>query len=396
MSIFNKSFDDININDVNSLITNEVTEGQNLEFKREVWGRTDGEKREMLRDISSMANKYGGFLIVGMEEDATSGKAIALCNIPNAEEERDRIWTSCLANLRPRITGLNIKVLEHSENNILLCHIPNSYQAPHQIMFQGKNEFWIRHDRQKSRMTVDEVKDIFFNNYSRIEKISDFLQKRKDKFISEIRSPMYVLQAYPVGSNDSFIDITDTVLRNKLKTSPGSRRGGWCFDFTRSDPRPSYNGLAVNLSGFKNIELFRNGYLEGRAFITSPTFVGEPFNTEERTNIRIMGCYPIIEYLLSFVKQVKQIKEHIGYEGSYLLGVSFINIKDHGLRKLRPDDIMFDFDLEVWEERHLIIEPIVFENINPNSITKFIADRIWQSFKYEQEPLSEDGKFNFN
>lgn len=85
--MFNKIFSNINIDDVKTLIGNGITEGQNIEFKQEVWAKSDEEIREMLRDISAMANAYGGYIVVGMKEDGDSGKALQLLEVLNAEDE---------------------------------------------------------------------------------------------------------------------------------------------------------------------------------------------------------------------------------------------------------------------------------------------------------------------
>ena len=55
---FRKPFDAIASEDLHFLIEYRVAEGQNLEYKKQQWGRNDEEVREMLRDISAMANAY--------------------------------------------------------------------------------------------------------------------------------------------------------------------------------------------------------------------------------------------------------------------------------------------------------------------------------------------------
>ena len=73
--MFNKSFSEINSSDIEGLLTSGASEHSNLEFKKQIWGTADEEVREMLRDISSIANAYGGYLIVGIDEEDDTGKA---------------------------------------------------------------------------------------------------------------------------------------------------------------------------------------------------------------------------------------------------------------------------------------------------------------------------------
>src|SRR6266487_1919449 len=55
----------------------------------------------MLRDISSIANAYGGDLLIGVDENV-NGAAITLMGIEKAEDESQRIIGSCLSNIAER------------------------------------------------------------------------------------------------------------------------------------------------------------------------------------------------------------------------------------------------------------------------------------------------------
>ncbi|MFD2270088.1 helix-turn-helix domain-containing protein [Undibacterium arcticum] len=55
-------------NDLAELIVGQVPEGLRIDYKRDLYGNSDADKREVLKDISGFANAFGGHLIVGMEE----------------------------------------------------------------------------------------------------------------------------------------------------------------------------------------------------------------------------------------------------------------------------------------------------------------------------------------
>lgn len=398
MNIFNKSFEQINTNDIKNLITQETTEGQNLEFKREVWRRNDEEIKEMLRDISSMTNKYGGYFIIGMDEEPESGKALQLINIENAENERDRIFASCLANINPRIPGLNIKCLSSNNGNIILIYVPGSLMAPHLITFKGLNQFWIRHDRQKSKMTVEEIRDAFLKNFRLTKNVEKFLKERREQLVIDLSEKRcYILSAFPLGIYNEFVDIKDADLREKLKTPPNERHGGWNLKFTNNTVYPSYYGLKISGSNcIRELELHRNGYLEAKIIIDHDHFQIDSALCENK-KIAIISGYPIIEYLYSFLKQVRQIKDHLSCHGQYLVCVFLLNIKNHGLRQYKPNTFGYNDNLKpanVWQRNNLEIGPLSFEHIDPKKITKLIGDRIWQSFGYEKEPFFENDKLN--
>ena len=55
--------------DLQNLIDHQVREGKVIEYKRDLYGNTDSEKKEFLADVSSFANTVGGDLIIGMDEE---------------------------------------------------------------------------------------------------------------------------------------------------------------------------------------------------------------------------------------------------------------------------------------------------------------------------------------
>jgi hypothetical protein len=110
VDIFQKSFDNITGADIKNLIYIKYEERQRMEYKREMYGNKDEDKRKMLRDISSFANAYGGYLIIGIEHE--NGIPREIIDIDNAEMERDRIEKSCLANIEPRISDLKCRTIQ--------------------------------------------------------------------------------------------------------------------------------------------------------------------------------------------------------------------------------------------------------------------------------------------
>ena len=54
--------------DIDDLVRNKVPETRTIEYKRELPGSTDSDKREFLADVSSFANTAGGDLLFGVAE----------------------------------------------------------------------------------------------------------------------------------------------------------------------------------------------------------------------------------------------------------------------------------------------------------------------------------------
>jgi Putative DNA-binding domain len=70
MPLFHKPIESLSEDDLLALIANAVPEGKGIDYKRDQIGSSDGDKRELLYDVSSFANSSGGHLVIGMDENA--------------------------------------------------------------------------------------------------------------------------------------------------------------------------------------------------------------------------------------------------------------------------------------------------------------------------------------
>lgn len=73
-----KQIDAISKSDINELIANSVNESKTLEYKQELPGNSDKDKKELLADVSSFANASGGDILYGVvaqvdEDGKTTG-----------------------------------------------------------------------------------------------------------------------------------------------------------------------------------------------------------------------------------------------------------------------------------------------------------------------------------
>ena len=64
-----KPIDQVVEADLRTLIENQVSERKAIDYKQALPGKSDGENKEFLADVSSFANASGGHLIYGMREE---------------------------------------------------------------------------------------------------------------------------------------------------------------------------------------------------------------------------------------------------------------------------------------------------------------------------------------
>src|SRR5437016_1968889 len=105
-----EEFEAISKEDVEALIANAVSESRTIEYKEQLPGGTDDERREFLADASSFANAGGGDLIFGIREKrVANGKPTGLPETAeglagaNPDGEKRRFEDMLRAGIDPRI-----------------------------------------------------------------------------------------------------------------------------------------------------------------------------------------------------------------------------------------------------------------------------------------------------
>lgn len=221
MTIFGKPLHEVTEDDLQALVKNEVGERQSLEFKRDPYLTNDGGKKEMLRDISAMANAYGGEILLGVDESG-DGVATEVVGVQDAERVAQSIASSCLSNIDERIGGLKTQLIALADGeHVVIIQIPQSLRAPHMVTFQGLNQFWIRHDRQKSRMSTDEIREACLRVEMLTEKLEEFLKRDLAELETFVPSkPKMTVSLTPILVHREGVETKNQGLRGILRDSP--------------------------------------------------------------------------------------------------------------------------------------------------------------------------------
>lgn len=178
--IFKKQFQDIEWNDIDLLISSEQLETEHLEYKREVPGNSDSNKKELLADICSFANSDGGFLIYGIGEDRASGKP-AIQPFGNLNAETNRIEQIITTGITPRLISYKVKAITPQQNSdgIIIIKIEKSWIGPHMVSVEQVNKFWIRKQSGKFPMDYNEIKTSFLVSGKIEDRVREFCNSRE-------------------------------------------------------------------------------------------------------------------------------------------------------------------------------------------------------------------------
>lgn len=155
-----KPADAITWADLIQLATDRRSENRRLEYKRDLVGARDADKKEFLADVSALANAGGGDLIYGVHAPGGVPSGVEGVRPSDPDAEILRLENLLRDGLSPRITGLTIHWVSHPEGGnrgCILLRVPASFAAPHRVVFQNWNRFWTRNATGKHEMDVHEL-----------------------------------------------------------------------------------------------------------------------------------------------------------------------------------------------------------------------------------------------
>ncbi|PJB31857.1 MAG: hypothetical protein CO109_07690 [Deltaproteobacteria bacterium CG_4_9_14_3_um_filter_65_9] len=187
MSIERLDFDNIDERDVEELVSLQVPEGLRIDYKRDIYGNSDADKKEILKDVSGFSNAFGGHLVIGVEEQ--NGVPVAIPGIPdtNPDDVILRLGNIIRDRTEPRIQGIRFRAVPFANgSHCFLLRIPRSWNPPHGVRTRKSIEFWIRNSGGKHEASVEELRTLFTLGADAFHRVHQF----RDERLREIRSEL--------------------------------------------------------------------------------------------------------------------------------------------------------------------------------------------------------------
>jgi hypothetical protein len=178
MPFSNKNPNQITETDLRALIGAE-TESKFLDYKRDIVGNGDGDRKEFLYDISSFANTQGGYLVFGIEEAKGLPTRIVGLGGLNVDKEMLRLQQIARDGIRPPITGIEYGIVRVAGGEaVIVLRVPKSWSPPHQVTYQKAFRFYARDSNGKYPIDIDELRSIFSLSATVADKIKEFRAER--------------------------------------------------------------------------------------------------------------------------------------------------------------------------------------------------------------------------
>ena len=158
-----KSFydkDDYTIEDIQSLIDNQVEESIYIDFKSAgSLEKSDKKRMEMSKDVASFANSDGGIIVYGIKE--VNHVASEFSFIDGNEFTKEWIETIINSYVQRRISDIKIypiRVDGDIKKSVYVVKIPSSYDAPH---LSKDNRYYKRYNFMSVPMEEYEVRQTY-------------------------------------------------------------------------------------------------------------------------------------------------------------------------------------------------------------------------------------------
>lgn len=167
--MFKKPLAQVTKADIERLITDQVAENRQVDYKSEAHDNRESSVKDFLADVSAFANTSGGYLIYGISEQRDSdGKATGLpasadgIRESNIDVLKQRWESQIQSGIEPRISGLEIQEVPGFPNGpVLVLHIPKSWAAPHMVSYSSWSRFYARNNSGKYLLDVGELRSAF-------------------------------------------------------------------------------------------------------------------------------------------------------------------------------------------------------------------------------------------
>ncbi|HZQ45908.1 MAG TPA: ATP-binding protein [Verrucomicrobiae bacterium] len=368
-----KQITDITEADIQALKENKVSERTVMEYKRDLPGSRDSDKKEFLYDVSSFANARGGHLIFGIEEEGGIPKDIPSLSVPDTDAEKRRWQSLILDGVEPRMPGVELHFVPcRDSKHILVIRIPKSWSLPHMVTIQGVNKFYTRNSAGKHPVDVGELRALFAQSGEISERLKRFRAERLSQIIAgetpvqlepEPKMVLHVLpfESFALGPR---IDLKAAqVLPNGLLTPLGE--GGY-------STRVNIDGLLLYTNGFEKtssayLQLYRKGIIEtvNARVLSAHSRSGVP----ALRGVKLIPSIAFERYLLTQIPAYLKALHMLGIQPPFAVMLTLLGVKDcwmalnagigGGSKMDRNDLIIPEILIEKIDCRPMDIKPLL-------------------------------------
>jgi len=375
----NKDMEQIEESDLQELIDHGIIEKKTLEYKKELPGNSDSDKKEFLADVSSFANASGGHIVFGIAEDENGAPKSSIgLDIENPDKDIQRLDSIIRDSIEPRIQGFIIKGIPLSNSKwALIIKIPKSWSSPHRVTFKGHDKFYGRSSNGKYPLDVAELRNAFTLSQTMGERIRRFREDRISSiYANELPVPFengakIALHLIPISSFNpgQSYDISKTISNNGLLAPiyPASYNRRYNFD--------GYISYTMNSEQKSEsyVQLYRNGIIE--------VVDSQLLHSWDKKLLIYSRSFE--EDLIASLSRFCSFLKLIEIDLPCFIFMTLLGIKGYSIEPNGPSRIMKNHPID---RDILIIPEVIIENLDAEAdeILHPIFDTIWNACGFER------------
>jgi hypothetical protein len=375
------------------LVANAVREGRQLEYKEQLPGGSDDDKREFLADLTSFANTVGGDLIYGVRErrDANggpTGEPDMIVGLPglNVGAQQLRLENLAQDGVEPRLPPLSFhEVRRDPDPPCLLLRVPRSWAGLHMVTFKNLSRIFGRNSAGKYQLDIGQIRAEFRARESEYERVRRFRAERIGRVVAGEtpipigHGPKVIFHGLPVTTGDgpwSRLMSTEETQISDLLPPLGGSASSWRFNLDgfvtyTIRPDPDRDGYA---------QIFRDGGIEK----LSGGLIGLTRREGSPPRDFFYGFH-VEEAAINAFASNQRCWTHIGVEPPVIVGLCLTGIMGVQLRSspdsFRNEPVAFDRD-------PLVIPEIVVEDLSrpAHEILRPLFNLLWNAGGWASSP----------
>lgn len=393
MQFLGKSLHELTLQDLQSLVDNEVKEGRDIDYKETLPGNSDSERKQFLADASSFANAGGGHLLYGVREkrdarNEATGLPEGFPGIGDANPavEQQRLEQMLQTGISPRMPGIRLHAVPLGGGScVLVVHIPRSWAGPHIISFQDWNRFYSRNSSGKYLLDVAELRAAFLGSEAPSERIRQFRLERVARVaagetpVPLPSGPKVVLHLFPMQALDATLQVDTSAAEEKTALMPPMGAGGWNHRYN-FDGFLTYEGSSDIEPSTSYTQLFRSGAVEAVGVLhTHPQWkaIGPGYELD----------------LICCLERYLQLYRTLQVEPPLLLMLTLTGVRGHSLAL----DAFFSPRLHGTVDREILVCPpsLIDDHVTGAATAlRSSLDSVWNAFGYPRAlTFDQDGNW---
>ena len=365
-----------------ALIEHRIPESQELEYKRELPGAKDSDKREFLADVSSFANTTGGVILYGVatgkdENGEDSGLPDQIMGVPDTISGNDLLRFSQVlhSGFSPRLSGEAWAFVSLPDGRrVVALGIPRSMFGPHMVWSEKSGRVIARKGAHKDQVDAVELRQMFLESNTWLDDAESFRAPRVELAAAQSASYRYLapadtgrllLHVLPLGRLNRRIDLRphEAKLRNcgSDLLSPGGFATRYNFDGYLLTQRSASRKWSAT------VQWFRSGAVE---------WADSTYHGEGHGQVTVFSADRLTPFFPRALKGVITfMSEALEAEPPIAIGLSVVGLL--GARLANPDSL--DEPRSFDTDRIVIPMEIVEDSAHVDEAAKNILEVLWQS-----------------